>query len=63
MDIFDDGPYETGDENLMNPDLVPAPANSYLGKTLSYHLCRATLDRPLTIRASSHWSFPARLLS
>lgn len=32
MDIFDDGPYEAGDETLMNPDLVPATANSYLGK-------------------------------
>lgn len=35
MDIFDDGPFETGDESERNPDLVPAPANSYLGNTLS----------------------------
>lgn len=30
--IFDDGPYEAGDENQKNPDLVPVPASSYLGK-------------------------------
>lgn len=35
MDIFDDGPFETGDESEMNPNLVPAPDNSYLGKMLS----------------------------
>ncbi|XP_028283478.1 integrin alpha-6-like isoform X2 [Parambassis ranga] len=34
MDIFDDGPYEAGDENQMNPELVPATANSYLGFSL-----------------------------
>ncbi|KAK2822245.1 hypothetical protein Q5P01_022310 [Channa striata] len=34
MDIFDDGPFETGDEREMNPDLVPTPANSYLGFSL-----------------------------
>lgn len=31
MDIFDDGPFETGDESEKNPDLVPAAPNSYLG--------------------------------
>lgn len=31
--IFDDGPFEVGDENLKNPDLVPTPSNSYLGKS------------------------------
>lgn len=33
MGIYDDGPFEVGDENEKNPDLVPAPANSYLGKS------------------------------
>lgn len=33
MGIYDDGPFEAGDENEKNPDLVPAPANSYLGKS------------------------------
>uniref|UniRef100_A0AAX7UMT9 Integrin alpha-2 domain-containing protein n=1 Tax=Astatotilapia calliptera TaxID=8154 RepID=A0AAX7UMT9_ASTCA len=32
--IFDDGPYEAGDENQKNPDLVPVPASSYLGFSL-----------------------------
>ncbi|XP_020566645.1 integrin alpha-6 isoform X1 [Oryzias latipes] len=34
MGIFDDGPYELGDEKQKNPNLVPAPANSYLGFSL-----------------------------
>ncbi|XP_063789529.1 integrin alpha-6 isoform X1 [Pseudophryne corroboree] len=34
MLIFDDGPYETGGETKRNPDLVPVPANSYLGFSL-----------------------------
>ncbi len=33
MGIYDDGPFEAGDEIEKNPDLVPAPANSYLGKS------------------------------
>uniref|UniRef100_A0A671T2R3 Integrin alpha-6-like n=1 Tax=Sinocyclocheilus anshuiensis TaxID=1608454 RepID=A0A671T2R3_9TELE len=32
--IFDDGPYEVGDESRLDPDLVPVPANSYLGFSL-----------------------------
>ncbi|XP_059408403.1 integrin alpha-6-like isoform X1 [Carassius carassius] len=32
--IFDDGPYEVGDEDQLDPDLVPVPANSYLGFSL-----------------------------
>ncbi|KAM9322422.1 integrin alpha-6-like [Pholidichthys leucotaenia] len=32
--IFDDGPYETGDEIEKNPEKVPAPPNSYLGFSL-----------------------------
>lgn len=31
MGIYDDGPYEVGDERLLNSNLVPLPANSYLG--------------------------------
>ncbi|XP_029309406.1 integrin alpha-6-like [Cottoperca gobio] len=34
MDIYDDGPFEVGDEDQKNPDLVPAPDNSYLGFSL-----------------------------
>uniref|UniRef100_UPI0037E88D0B integrin alpha-6-like n=1 Tax=Semicossyphus pulcher TaxID=241346 RepID=UPI0037E88D0B len=34
MGIYDDGPFEVGDENIKDPDLVPAPANSYLGFSL-----------------------------
>ncbi|CAM4606917.1 unnamed protein product [Leuciscus chuanchicus] len=30
MGLFDDGPYEVGDENRLDPSLVPVPANSYL---------------------------------
>uniref|UniRef100_A0A672PE89 Integrin alpha-6-like n=1 Tax=Sinocyclocheilus grahami TaxID=75366 RepID=A0A672PE89_SINGR len=32
--IYDDGPYEVGDEGRLDPDLVPVPANSYLGFSL-----------------------------
>lgn len=32
MEMYDDGPYEVGDEHLSDPDLVPVPANSYLGE-------------------------------
>ncbi|XP_030642416.1 integrin alpha-6 [Chanos chanos] len=31
MGMYDDGPYEVGDENRLDPNLVPVPANSYLG--------------------------------
>lgn len=31
---FDDGPYEVGDENRLDPDLVPVPSNSYLGESM-----------------------------
>ncbi|KAM4698805.1 integrin alpha-6 isoform 2-T2 [Rhinophrynus dorsalis] len=34
MLILEDGPYETGGENKRDPDLVPVPANSYLGFSL-----------------------------
>ncbi|CAK6954171.1 integrin alpha-6 [Scomber scombrus] len=34
MGVYDDGPYEVGDENILNPELVPVPANSYLGFSL-----------------------------
>ena len=43
MGVYDDGPYEVGDEQYWNPDLVPVPANSYLGEQLImllfYELC------------------------
>ncbi|XP_042317031.1 integrin alpha-6 isoform X3 [Sceloporus undulatus] len=32
--IFDDGPYEVGDESRRDESLVPVPANSYLGFSL-----------------------------
>ncbi|KAJ8403330.1 hypothetical protein AAFF_G00351020 [Aldrovandia affinis] len=31
LGYFDDGPYEVGDENRLDPELVPVPPNSYLG--------------------------------
>ncbi|XP_077579884.1 integrin alpha-6-like isoform X1 [Stigmatopora nigra] len=34
LGIYDDGPFEAGDDKEMNPDLVPAPASSYLGFSL-----------------------------
>lgn len=34
MGFYDDGPYEVGDENRLDPLLVPVPANSYLGFSL-----------------------------
>uniref|UniRef100_A0A6Q2XEA1 Integrin alpha-2 domain-containing protein n=1 Tax=Esox lucius TaxID=8010 RepID=A0A6Q2XEA1_ESOLU len=46
--FYDDGPYEVGDENRLDPDLVPVPANSYLGFSLdSGH--SITKGRGLTI--------------
>lgn len=48
MEMYDDGPYEVGDEHLSDPDLVPVPANSYLGFSLdSGH--RITRSRDLTV--------------
>lgn len=32
LGIFDDGPYEVGDESHQDKNLVPVPANSYLGR-------------------------------
>ncbi|KAM4728686.1 integrin alpha-6-like isoform 2-T2 [Anableps anableps] len=34
MGIYDDGPFEAGDETEKDPDRVPAPANSYMGFSL-----------------------------
>ncbi|TDH05585.1 hypothetical protein EPR50_G00123910 [Perca flavescens] len=34
MGIYEDGPFEVGDESKKNPNLVPAPPNSYLGFSL-----------------------------
>lgn len=36
MGFYDDGPYEVGDESRLDPELVPVPANSYLG---GFELC------------------------
>lgn len=42
MGVYDDGPYEVGDEHQLNPELVPLPANSYLGECpLTVSLCSA----------------------
>lgn len=32
--IYDDGPYEVGDESRLDPELVPVPASSYLGESM-----------------------------
>lgn len=45
LGYFDDGPYEVGDENRLDPDLVPVPPNSYLGRS-----------RAPSWRFSSHWN-------
>lgn len=34
MGIYDDGPYEVGDERKLEAKLVPVPAHSYLGRIL-----------------------------
>uniref|UniRef100_A0AAX7TTV3 Integrin alpha-2 domain-containing protein n=1 Tax=Astatotilapia calliptera TaxID=8154 RepID=A0AAX7TTV3_ASTCA len=46
MGIFDDGPYEVGNEKVRNPDFVPVPANSYLGElnTHRYFFFRHLFD-------------------
>ncbi|XP_042350253.1 integrin alpha-6 isoform X2 [Plectropomus leopardus] len=52
MGIYDDGPYEVGDEHHLNPELVPVPANSYLGFSLdSGH--SITHTRGLTVVAGA----------
>ncbi|XP_070770321.1 integrin alpha-6 isoform X3 [Enoplosus armatus] len=52
MGVYDDGPYEVGDEHLLNPELVPLPANSYLGFSLdSGH--SITRSRSLTVVAGA----------
>ncbi|XP_047457981.1 integrin alpha-6 isoform X2 [Mugil cephalus] len=50
--VYDDGPYEVGDEGSSNADLVPLPSNSYLGFSLdSGH--RITQSRGLTVVAGA----------
>ncbi|XP_071330763.1 integrin alpha-6 isoform X2 [Trachinotus anak] len=52
MGVYDDGPYEVGDEHVLNPELVPVPANSYLGFSLdSGH--GITKHRGLTVVAGA----------
>uniref|UniRef100_A0A3B3RTD8 Integrin subunit alpha 6 n=1 Tax=Paramormyrops kingsleyae TaxID=1676925 RepID=A0A3B3RTD8_9TELE len=43
--IYDDGPYEVGDENQLNTELVPVPANSYLGVLFMTTLSDANPDQ------------------
>lgn len=40
MGIFDDGPYEVGDEKEKDLTRVPAPPNSYLGKKMQFLVFR-----------------------
>lgn len=57
MEVYDDGPYEVGDENLSDPDLVPVPANSYLGecKTTTCLSHMNILSTRLTICSMVQW--------
>ncbi|XP_034468695.1 integrin alpha-6b isoform X1 [Hippoglossus hippoglossus] len=50
--IYDDGPFEAGDEREKNPDLVPAPVNSYLGFSLDSGMS-LTKKRQLTVVAGA----------
>lgn len=54
MGIFDDGPYEVGNEKVRNPDFVPVPANSYLGElnTHRYFFFRHLFDVSSLISSS-----------
>ncbi|XP_038576430.1 LOW QUALITY PROTEIN: integrin alpha-6 [Micropterus salmoides] len=52
MGVYDDGPYEVGDEHLLNPELVPLPANSYLGFSLDTGHS-ITRSRDLTVVAGA----------
>ncbi|KAM9791409.1 integrin alpha-6-like isoform X1 [Syngnathus typhle] len=52
LGIYDDGPFEAGDENEKNPDLVPAPASSYLGFSLDSSK-RLTKKGQLTVVAGA----------
>nr|XP_020452044.1 integrin alpha-6 isoform X2 [Monopterus albus] len=52
MGVYDDGPYEVGDEHLLNPELVPVPANSYLGFSLDSGYS-VTRSRGLTVVAGA----------
>ncbi|KAJ7345640.1 hypothetical protein JRQ81_001590 [Phrynocephalus forsythii] len=45
MNIFDDGPYEVGGENLKDESLVPVPANSYLGLLFMTSISYANPDQ------------------
>ncbi|XP_022068905.2 integrin alpha-6 isoform X3 [Acanthochromis polyacanthus] len=52
MEVYDDGPYEVGNDQSSNPELMPIPANSYLGFSLdSGH--RITKSRGLTVVAGA----------
>ncbi|XP_042317013.1 integrin alpha-6 isoform X1 [Sceloporus undulatus] len=58
--IFDDGPYEVGDESRRDESLVPVPANSYLGLLFMTSVSYANPDQfvyktlPPSIRVDKH---------
>lgn len=58
MGIYDDGPFEVGDESIKDANLVPTPPNSYLGK--SKKPVRSKCSPPGTdlslVFQASHWT-------
>ncbi|XP_060940642.1 integrin alpha-6-like [Limanda limanda] len=52
LGIYEDGPFEVGDEREKNADLVPAPANSYMGFSLDSGMS-LTKNRKLTVVAGA----------
>ncbi|TNM97823.1 hypothetical protein fugu_014069 [Takifugu bimaculatus] len=52
MGIFDDGPFEVGDERKKDPTLVPTPPNSYLGFSLDTGK-RLVIGNQLTVVAGA----------
>ncbi|XP_017277781.1 integrin alpha-6 [Kryptolebias marmoratus] len=52
MGLFEDGPFEVGDETEKNPRLVPAPSNSYMGFSLASGK-RLTNNGELTVVAGA----------
>ncbi|XP_041659273.1 integrin alpha-6-like isoform X2 [Cheilinus undulatus] len=53
LGIYDDGPFEVGDENEKDPDLVPAPTNSYLGFSLDSGTKLTNREGRLTVVAGA----------
>ncbi|XP_041659275.1 integrin alpha-6-like [Cheilinus undulatus] len=50
---YSDGPFETGDENEKDPDLVPAPVNAYLGFSLDSGTKLTNREGRLTVVAGA----------